>query len=38
MVKGDTTRCELPLAPEKPRKVILNPLTSVLCEVDEEKW
>lgn len=38
MVKGETTTFDLPLAPEKPRKVILNPLTSVLCEVDEVKW
>ncbi len=37
-VEGPVTELDLPLAPSKPRKLILNPLASVLCEVEETDW
>jgi hypothetical protein len=37
-VEGPMTELDLPLAPSKPHNLILNPLASVLCDVEETDW
>lgn len=38
LVSGDQEEQDLPLLPYAPEEIVFNYLSSVLCEVDYEKW
>ena len=38
VVKGPVTQFDLPLLPMEPKKIVLNDMESVLCEVDYTDW